>query len=211
MKCLLLNHPQRNSIRLQLQRHPLLAGLDDEAHEELMRWVTVQEGHRGEVLLEQGERELCQFFVLDGLLKRIVASAEGREMALRFVGADDIESCYEAWQQRMCAAYSIVCATHSTRVASLPMGAWCDFLARQPRVQQAFHERIVQIGAAIVEHAVALLLLDAPSRVHRFSGRHPELVDQLPQKDLAAHLNLSAETLCRLSRRRAKAAVYCPG
>jgi CRP-like cAMP-binding protein len=200
MKCLLLNHPERSSIRLRLKRDVLLAGLDEAAHDELARLLVVREGHRGEVLLEQGERELCHFFVLDGLLKRVATSAEGREMALRFAAAGDIESCYEAWQQRACAAYSIVCARR-TRVVSLPMAQWCDFLARQPRAQQAFHERIVQIGAAIVEHAVALLLLDAPSRVHRFSGKHPELVERLPQKDLASHLNLSAETLCRLSRR----------
>ena len=200
MKCLLSNHPERNSIRLQLKCDALLDGLDEAAHAELAQMLVVQEGHRGDVLLRQGERELSHFFVLDGLLKRVVTSDEGREMALRFTDAGDIESCYEAWQQRAGAAYSIVCARR-TRVASLPMSAWCDFLARHPRARQAFQERIVQIGAAIVEHAVALLLLDAPGRVHRFSGRHPELVDRLPQKDLAAHLNLSAETLCRLSRR----------
>ena len=200
MKCLLTNHPQCNSIRLQLKCNPLLARLDDAAHAELAGLLTMHEGLRGECLLAQGTRELRQFFVLDGLLKRIVTSAEGREMALRFAGEGDIETCYEAWRQGVDAPYSVVCAKRSC-VASLPMGDWCDFLDRHPPAQRAFHERIVELGAAIVEHAVCLLLLDAPGRVHQFSGRHPELVGRLPQKDLASHLNLSAETLCRLSRR----------
>jgi hypothetical protein len=81
------------------------------------------------------------------------------------------------------------------------MDDWYAFLERHPAARRQFHERLVLVGAAIVEHAVALLLLDAPSRVNRFSFRHPELVQQLPQKDVASHLNLSAETLCRLTKR----------
>jgi len=41
-------------------------------------------------------------------------------------------------------------------------------------------------------------LLDAPGRVHRFVRKHPDLVDRIPQKQLASYLNLSAETLSRL-------------
>jgi len=47
-------------------------------------------------------------------------------------------------------------------------------------------------------HTITLHLLDAPGRVQRFVRKHPELVDLLPQKQLASHLNLSAETLSRL-------------
>ena len=45
-------------------------------------------------------------------------------------------------------------------------------------------------------------MLDAATRVTQFAGRHPELAERLPQKDVASHLNLSAETLCRLTRRQ---------
>jgi CRP-like cAMP-binding protein len=200
MKCALQSHPERNTIRLQLLRHPLLAALDQEAHAELLGLMLVHDGRRGDCLLEQGEPQLRQYFVLEGLLKRIVTSPEGRQMALRFCGEGDMETCYDAWQQGAVAAYSIVCAAR-TRAVSLTMGEWCGFLGRHLRAQQAFHERLVQLGAAIVDHTIALLLLDAPSRVQQFSHKHPELVDRLAQKDLASHLNLSAETLCRLSRR----------
>ena len=73
--------------------------------------------------------------------------------------------------------------------------------ARHPRAQQAFHDRVVALGQTLVDHAVGLLLLDAQARVDAFSRRQPNLVGRLVQKDLASHLNLSAETLCRLSRR----------
>ena len=200
MTCPLSNHPLRNSISLQLKSHPLLAGLDNKAHAELFAMLHVQEGHRGERLLEQGSRELRHFFVVEGLLKRVVTSPEGREMTLHFAREGDFETCYEAWRQQSGSAFAIICAKRAL-LASLPMSDWVAFMERHPAARLAFQDRVLQLGAAIVDHAVALLLLDAPSRVHQFSFRHPELVERLPQKDVASHLNLSAETLCRLTRR----------
>lgn len=205
MKCPLLTHPLRNSISLQLKLHPLLAGLDDAAHAALLGLMTVHEVHRGERLLEQGSRELSQFLVLDGLLKRVVTSANGREMTLRFAGERDMETCYEAWQQGGASGFSIVGASAGL-VVSLSMSDWCDVLERHACVQRAFQQRMVIIGAAIVEHAVGLLLLDAPSRVQQFSCKHRELVERLPHKDLASYLNLSAETFCRVTKRHRPAA-----
>ena len=50
-------------------------------------------------------------------------------------------------------------------------------------------------------HTITLHLLDAPGRVHRFMRKHPELAERIPKKELAAYLNLSAETLSRLKQR----------
>ena len=201
MKCSLQNHPERNSIGLALKRNRVLADLDDDGHAVLRELVTVHDGHRGESLLEQGSFELMQFFVLDGWLKRVVTSAQGREMALRFAGEGDIETCYEAWRLQTAAPFSVVCTTSRTRVVALPMSSWCALLEDHPCVRQAYQERVFTLGASLVEHAVALLLLDAPSRMRRFLHEHSELLELLPQKDLASHLNLCAETMCRLSRR----------
>ncbi len=194
-------HPLRQSIGLQLRSHPLLAGLDPHAFDELLPLLSVEEGARGARLLQQGSSELRQFFVVEGMLKRVVANAEGREMTLHFAGQQDMETCYEAWRAQLPAAFAIVCAKRTLAV-SLPMAPWCAFLERQPVARHAFYERLIQLGAMLVDHAVALLLLDAPSRVDRFSCDHPDLARVLPQKDVASHLNLSAETLCRLTRRR---------
>ena len=121
-------------------------------------------------------------------------------MTLHFAAEGDIESCYDAWRAHTDSSFAIVCARRAL-VASLSMDEWCAFMERHPAAKQAFQDCVLQQGAAIVEHAVALLQLDAPGRVHRFSFRYPELAERLPQKDVASHLNLSAETLCRLTRR----------
>ena len=37
--------------------------------------------------------------------------------------------------------------------------------------------------------------------MHRFERKHAELAERIPKKELAAYLNLSAETLSRLKQR----------
>lgn len=198
----LLTHPERNYIRLQLQENVLLAQLDASAHAELVALLAVFDCHRGEFLQRQGDRELRQYFVLDGLLKRIVTSNDGKEMTLRFAKERDMETSYDAWRLETPALHSVVCVTKA-RVACLPIVEWSAFLDRHPKAKQVFEDCVMRMTSAMMGHAVSLHMLDAPGRVHDFSFRNPELMDCLPQKELASHLNLSAETLCRLVRRTA--------
>ena len=59
----------------------------------------------------------------------------------------------------------------------------------------------MRLMTEVMAHTITLHLLDAPGRVHRFLRKRPELADRIPQKQLASHLNLSAETLSRLRHR----------
>jgi CRP-like cAMP-binding protein len=196
----LQTHPERNTIRLQLRQNVLLDDLDESAHAELAALLAVDDRHRGDFLLCQGDSELRHYFVLDGLLKRMVASTRGREMTLRFAHERDMETSYDAWRLGTPAQYSVVCVTRA-RVASLSMKAWGAFLDRHPKAKEAFEDRVMRVTSAMMGHTITLHLLDAPGRVHDFTCKHPELMGRLPQKELACYLNISAETLCRLVRR----------
>jgi CRP-like cAMP-binding protein len=96
--------------------------------------------------------------------------------------------------------YSIVCVTKA-RVAKLPLPAWVDFLERHPSIKSGFEYEVMKLMSEVMAHTITLHLLDAPGRVSRFIRKHPELHERLPQKELAAYLNLTTETMSRLKRR----------
>jgi CRP-like cAMP-binding protein len=129
-----------------------------------------------------------------------VSNAEGKEMILRFAAEHDMETSYAAWRLGKPTPYGIVCVTKA-RVATLPLHVWAEFLDRYPPTKQLFEYVVMSGMSEIMAHVITLHLLDAPGRVHRFLRKHPELVDRIPQKQLASHLNLSPETLSRLRRR----------
>ena len=191
------NHPEKNVIRLQLKQNVVLQGLNDEDRAELEPHLVIVDGQTGDFLLHQGVREMEQYFILDGILKRVVANKEGKEMILRFADERDIETSYAAWRLGKPTPYGIVCVTKA-RVASLPLKEWVEFLDQRAEAKQTFEYCVMELMSEIMAHTITLHLLDAPGRVHRFLRKHPELVDRIPQKELASYLNLSPETLSRL-------------
>ena len=194
------SHPERNVIRAQLAQNVVLKEMLDAEREELEPHLLIVDTGKGESLLDQGVHEMEQYFLLDGILKRVVANAEGREMILRFADERDIETSYAAWRLNTPTPYSIVCLTKA-RVAKLPMPTWVAFIDRHPKFKATFEHEVMRLMSEIMAHTITLHLLDAPGRVRRFVRKHPELAERIPKKELATYLNLSAETLSRLKQR----------
>ena len=194
------NHPQRNTLRLQLRENLLLRDLRPEQWEALEPLLAVGNYKKGDRLARQGDEEMVQFFILDGMVKRVVSNPEGHEMILRFAAETDIDTSYAAWRLKTAIPYSIQTVT-PVRAAKLSMEHWVSFLGRHASVKSEFEFEIMKLMSEVMAHTITLHLLDASGRLQRFMRKHTALAERLPKKELASYLNLSPETLSRLKRR----------
>jgi CRP/FNR family transcriptional regulator, dissimilatory nitrate respiration regulator len=197
---LLAHHPDARGLRVQLRENLALKHLSAPQWQELDPLLEVADYPKGETLEHQGDHSMEQYFVIDGILKRVVSNAEGKEMILRFAAESDIDTSYAAWRLKRPIPYAIRTVTR-VRAIKLSMQQWVSFLERHADVKGAFELEIMSLMSEVMAHTITLHLLDASGRVLRFMRKHPDLAERLPKKELASYLNLSPETLSRLKRR----------
>jgi len=196
----LARHPEARIVRLQLRQNLVLRHMSEAQWNELEPLLDISDEAKGALLESQGDVSMAQYFILDGILKRVVANAEGHEMILRFAAETEIDTSYAAWRLKTPMPYSIRAVSYA-RTARLPMEEWVAFMDRHPAVKNQFELEVMKLMSEVMAHTITLHLLDAPGRVARFMRKHAELVERLPKKELASYLNLSPETLSRLKRR----------
>jgi len=194
------SHPQHNTIRLQLRQSLVLNDMPSPAWAELEPKLEIADFGKGDLLVHQGHSAMEQIFILDGILKRVVSDAKGKEMILRFAAETDMDTSYAAWRLGTPMPYSIVAVT-KVRVVKLPMPHWVEFLARYTELKGRFEYEVMRLMSEVMAHTITLHLLDAPGRLSRFKRKHPELLERIPKKELASYLNLTPETLSRLKRK----------
>src|SRR5919206_452511 len=196
----LASHPEKNSIRLQLRENASLQRMSAAEWAELEPLLSIADYRKGEALVRQGDEQMQQFFILDGMVKRVVSNPEGREMILRFAAETEMDTSYAAWRLRTPIPYSIVAVT-KVRTAELAMPLWVEFIERHPDIKARFEYEVMKLMSEVMAHTITLHLLDAPGRLSRFQRKHPELAGRIPKKELAAYLNLTPETLSRLRQK----------
>jgi CRP/FNR family transcriptional regulator, dissimilatory nitrate respiration regulator len=196
----ILSHPQRNTIRLQLKQNLVLREMPASTWNDLEPLLEIAEYGKSEPLVRQGSTNMEQFFILEGILKRVVSDPHGKEMILRFAAETDMDTSYAAWRLKTPIPYSIAAVT-KVRVARLSMPHWVEFLERHGEVKLRFEYEVMRLMSEVMAHTITLHLLDAPGRLARFTRKHQDLLGRIPKKELASYLNLTPETLSRLRRR----------
>jgi CRP-like cAMP-binding protein len=196
----LATHPQRNSLRLLLRQNQALQAMSAAQWAELEAQLAIADYRKSDPLVRQGDEEMEQFFILEGMVKRVVSNPQGREMILRFAAETEMDTSYAAWRMRTPLPYSIVAVT-KVRTAELPMPLWAEFLEKNMDLKSRFEYEVMKLMSEVMAHTITLHLLDAPGRLARFQRKHPELAGRIPKKELAAYLNLTPETLSRLKQK----------
>src|SRR5688572_6553816 len=163
---MIANHPQRNTLRLQLRENRLLADLRPDQWEALEPLLVVGDYRKGDRLAHQGDEEMLQFFILEGMVKRVVSNPEGHEMILRFAAENEMDTSFAAWRLRTPIPYSSAAAPGG-RGAGRRMPRGGGSLERGPDVRPPLEYRVIRLMWEVRAHPTTLPLLAAPGPLSR--------------------------------------------
>src|SRR5207245_8367225 len=116
---------------------------------------------KGDPLVRQGDEEMEQFFILEGMVKRVVSNPQGREMILRFAPETEMDTSYAAWRMRTPLPYSIVAVT-KVRTAELPLPLWAEFLGRHPEIKTRFEYDVMRLMSEVMATTIPFTRITAP-------------------------------------------------
>ena len=123
----LLEHPLRNHFTDLLSNNIALKILNKEELQTLQSMLSVITVEADVVLQAQGSHDMSQFFVLDGFLKRVVTSRQGRDMTVHISKKNEFETYYSVCDFKSKAPYSILSIKHCT-VAKCSLVNWKSYL-----------------------------------------------------------------------------------
>lgn len=148
----------------------------------------------------QGEVEEHLYFVLEGIQRLYLPTANGQEHLMGFSFDGSFSGVYDSFTAQTPSDYVLQALTPS-RILAISY-ADLNLLFDQFKTFERWGRLFAQaILFGRVKRESELLSLSAAERFESFQRRSPRILDQIPQRYLASYLNMTPETFSRLRKK----------
>lgn len=174
--------------------------LDEGMLNEIAKEVPIFEYKKGTILLSQGEVPTKCYFVLKGCVRQYLLDEEGNERTTNFFTEEQSVTIYNGHTDDKESKFYLVCIED------------CVLVTGNLDEEQQMYERFSSLKGvtrnilesnmgAMHDDLVAFMTSTPEERYKLLLKNRPEIIDRVPQHQLASYIGISPESLSRIKKR----------
>ncbi|MBC7867909.1 MAG: Crp/Fnr family transcriptional regulator [Gloeobacteraceae cyanobacterium ES-bin-316] len=173
------------------------AMLTDEQFDYFYSHFNSQSYKKGQVVISEGQKVDCEYFVISGCLKAFFINDEIKMYILQFAMPTWWTSDYSALYNQTRATINVDCITDAT-VLCLSNNDREKICGELHQVEHFFRWRTNRGYIAAQKRLLSFMNNDTRARYEELMALYPQLYNLVPKHLIAAYLGVSRETLSRL-------------
>lgn len=162
--------------------------------------VPIEEFKKGTILLHQGEVPEKCYFVLQGCVRQFAVDEDGRETTFNFFTEEQGVTIFNQHTLEKASKYSLSCLEDCVLIVG-------DLSFEQQMYDnhselETMTRRMIEENIGEMHDDFATFIASSPEeRYKRLLEKRPNLIDRVPQHQLASFLGITPESLSRIKRR----------
>jgi len=178
-----------------------MTSLTDEESQTIRESFPIKTFDKGHLLLKEGKIATNAYYVIKGCLREYVLN-DGEEITTAFYTEDDSAIDFNSQINKVPSNKYFECSEETT-VAILSQENEQSLYAKHPRFESFCREGMEQMMGSQQATLTKFIASGSTERYLQLVKERPELVNRVPQYQIASYLGIKPETLSRIRKKLA--------
>ncbi|MFC0214994.1 Crp/Fnr family transcriptional regulator [Paenibacillus chartarius] len=174
--------------------------LTEEEQRAIAEDIVVETFKKGTVLLRQGEVPAKCYFVLKGCVRQYSVDEEGKEVTSNFYTEEQAIAFFNAHKSNKWSEHTLACVEDSVMVVG-DLAGEKEMYSKYAELE-TMTRRMIEISFGQMQEEFAAFVASSPEeRLKSLQRKRPQLLERVPQHQLASYLGMTPESFSRIKRR----------
>lgn len=174
--------------------------LNDEEQQAIAEDIRTEEFKKGTVLLRQGDVPAQCYFVLKGCVRQYSIDEAGKEVTSNFYTEEQAVSIFNRHQQDKSSAYTLTCLEDCILVVG-DLDAESGMFQKHAQLETMVRKMVEENLGEVHDEWTSFIASAPEERYKVLLRKRPQLVNRVPQHQLASYLGITPESLSRIKKR----------